>query len=64
MLSSLTFTASPISEAEMKDFEAKVAEETAAELSAASVAAEVAKPEPVTAENYVLKTIDKSKIIP
>lgn len=46
------------------DFEAKVAEETAAELSAASVAAEVAKPEPVTAENYVLKTIDKSKIVP
>merc|ERR1719437_57615 len=59
-----TTTTEDAPEAEMKDFEAKVAEETAAELSAASVAAEVAKPEPVTAENYVLKTIDKSKIIP
>lgn len=48
------------------DFEAKVAEETAAELSTASAAAAVAapKPEPITAENYVLKTIDKSKIVP
>ena len=53
-------------DSEIKDFEAKVAEETAAELSAASTAAAVAepKPEPVTAENYVLKTIDKSKIVP
>ena len=50
----------------MLDFEAKVAEETAAELSTASAAAAVAapKPEPITAENYVLKTIDKSKIVP
>ena len=49
----------------MKDFEAKVAEETAAELSAASTAAAVAAtPEPVTAADYVLKTIDKSKIVP
>ena len=64
--SSLTFAASPISDADMLDFEAKVAEETAAELSTASAAAAVAapKPEPITAENYVLKTIDKSKIVP
>ena len=50
----------------MKNFEEKVAEETAAELNmAATAAAAVAPaPVPVTAETYELKTIDKSKIIP
>ena len=60
-MSSLTLLVSPVSEAEMKNFEEKVAEETAAEL---KVAAAAAPPAPVTAETYVLKTIDKSKIIP
>jgi hypothetical protein len=63
-LSSLTFPVSPIPEADMKNFEEKVAEKTAAELSVAAVAAAAAEPVPVTAENYVLKTIDKSKIVP
>jgi len=48
----------------MKNFEAKVAQETAAELSVAATAAASVAPTPVTAENYVLKTIDKSKIVP
>lgn len=56
-----TTTTEDAPEAEMKNFEEKVAEETAAEL---KVAAAAAPPAPVTAETYVLKTIDKSKIIP
>lgn len=59
-------TTEDIPEADMKNFEEKVAEKTAAELSVAAVAAAAAEPAPVpvTAENYVLKTIDKSKIVP
>mmetsp|Transcript_31004 Transcript_31004/g.73051 ORF Transcript_31004/g.73051 Transcript_31004/m.73051 type:complete len:409 (+) Transcript_31004:161-1387(+) len=50
--------------ADIKEFEEKVVEETASELKAASTAAAVAAPAPVTAATYELKTIDKSKIIP
>jgi len=51
-------------EADMKVFEEKVAEETAAELNVAATAAAAAAPVPVTAETYELKQIDKSKIVP
>lgn len=47
-----------------KEFEEKVVEETANELKVASTAAAVAAPAPVTAADYVLKTVDKSKIVP
>mmetsp|Transcript_10658 Transcript_10658/g.22750 ORF Transcript_10658/g.22750 Transcript_10658/m.22750 type:complete len:411 (+) Transcript_10658:136-1368(+) len=50
--------------ADIKEFEEKVVEETAVELKAASTAAAVAAPAPVTAASYVLQTVDKSKIVP
>eukprot|EP00535_Pseudo-nitzschia_heimii_P003121 CAMPEP_0197173202 /NCGR_PEP_ID=MMETSP1423-20130617/226_1 /TAXON_ID=476441 /ORGANISM="Pseudo-nitzschia heimii, Strain UNC1101" /LENGTH=408 /DNA_ID=CAMNT_0042621985 /DNA_START=102 /DNA_END=1328 /DNA_ORIENTATION=- len=56
--------ASPVSEEDIKNFEEKVAEETAAELNLAATAAAASAPAPVTAETYELKTVDKSKIIP
>lgn len=60
-----TTTTEDAPETDMKKFEEKVAEETAAELEVAATAAAVAPaPAAVTAEDYVLKTIDKSKIIP
>lgn len=51
-------------EADLKNFEEKVAKETAAELNTAAVAAAVAAPAPVAAATFDLKKIDKSKIIP
>jgi hypothetical protein len=48
----------------LKNFEEKVAKETAAELNTAAVAAAVAAPAPVAAATFDLKKIDKSKIIP
>jgi len=59
-----TTTTEEAPETDMKEFEEKVVEETANELKAASTAAAVAAPAPVTAFSYELKTIDKSKIIP
>jgi len=51
-------------EADLKNFEEKVAKETAAELNTAVVAAAASAPVPITAATYELKTVDKSKIIP
>ncbi|VEU41912.1 unnamed protein product [Pseudo-nitzschia multistriata] len=60
-----TTTTEDAAPADMKEFEDKVVEETASELKAAATAAAVAAPAaPVTAADYVLKTIDKSKIVP
>jgi len=59
-----TATTKDAPEADVKNFEEKVAEETATELNVAAAAAAVAPPAPVTAADYVLKTVDRSKIVP